>query len=99
MPGSIVLLGGEPGIGKSTLILQTVLGLKEKVLYVSGEESPHQVKMRAERLEENALPSEGNGGSRGGRTFCCSARLPLKVFSRTSRRPSHKLLSSTPSRP
>ena len=37
VPGSIVLLGGEPGIGKSTLILQTVLGLKEKVLYVSGE--------------------------------------------------------------
>ena len=52
VPGSIVLLGGEPGIGKSTLILQTVLGLKEKVLYVSGEESPHQVKMRAVRLGE-----------------------------------------------
>lgn len=50
VPGSIVLLGGEPGIGKSTLVLQTMLGLKERVLYVSGEESPHQVKMRAERL-------------------------------------------------
>lgn len=50
VPGSIVLLGGEPGIGKSTLVLQTVLGLSQKVLYVSGEESPHQIKMRAERI-------------------------------------------------
>lgn len=49
--GSIVLLGGEPGIGKSTLILQTILNISEKkVLYVSGEESAHQLKMRAERL-------------------------------------------------
>lgn len=52
VPGSIVLLGGEPGIGKSTLILQTVLRLHERVLYVSGEESPHQIKMRAERLAD-----------------------------------------------
>lgn len=51
VPGSIVLLGGEPGIGKSTLSLQTMLNLPEKrVLYVSGEESAHQLKMRAERL-------------------------------------------------
>ncbi len=51
VPGSIVLLGGEPGIGKSTLSLQTMLNLKERrVLYVSGEESAHQLKMRAERL-------------------------------------------------
>ena len=51
VPGSIVLLGGEPGIGKSTLSLQTMLNLSDKrVLYVSGEESAHQLKMRAERL-------------------------------------------------
>ena len=51
VPGSIVLLGGEPGIGKSTLSLQTMLHLPEKrILYVSGEESAHQLKMRAERL-------------------------------------------------
>ena len=51
VPGSIVLLGGEPGIGKSTLSLQTMLRLPEKkILYVSGEESAHQLKMRAERL-------------------------------------------------
>ena len=51
VPGSIVLLGGEPGIGKSTLTLQTILRLPDtQVLYVSGEESAHQLKMRAERL-------------------------------------------------
>ena len=51
VPGSIVLLGGEPGIGKSTLSLQTMLRLTEKkILYVSGEESAHQLKMRANRL-------------------------------------------------
>ena len=54
VPGSLVLLGGEPGIGKSTLVLQTVLRLQDrKVLYVSGEESARQLKMRAERLVEN----------------------------------------------
>ena len=51
VPGSIVLLGGEPGIGKSTLTLQTILNMPErKILYVSGEESAHQLKMRAERI-------------------------------------------------
>ena len=51
VPGSIVLLGGEPGIGKSTLTLQTILNIHDlQVLYVSGEESAHQLKMRAERL-------------------------------------------------
>ena len=52
VPGSLVLLGGEPGIGKSTLTLQTALRLSSKrVLYVSGEESAHQLKMRAGRIE------------------------------------------------
>src|SRR5574344_2630192 len=52
VPGSIVLLGGEPGIGKSTLSLQTVLRMPEhKILYVSGEESARQLKMRADRIE------------------------------------------------
>ncbi|MFI5172040.1 MAG: DNA repair protein RadA [Chitinophagales bacterium] len=51
VPGSLVLVGGEPGIGKSTLMLQLALELnKIKVLYVSGEESEQQIKMRAERL-------------------------------------------------
>ena len=57
VPGSIVLLGGEPGIGKSTLLLQTMLGLADKrILYVSGEESAHQLKMRAERLTSHLSP-------------------------------------------
>ena len=51
VPGSIVLLGGEPGIGKSTLTLQTILRMADRrILYVSGEESAHQLKMRAERI-------------------------------------------------
>ena len=55
VPGSIVLLGGEPGIGKSTLSLQTALQMSEKrILYVSGEESAHQLKMRAERIPHEA---------------------------------------------
>lgn len=51
VPGSLILIGGEPGIGKSTLMLQLALSLKHlKVLYVSGEESEQQIKMRADRL-------------------------------------------------
>lgn len=50
VPGAFILLGGEPGIGKSTLSLQLALGTNEKVLYVSGEESGGQIKMRAERI-------------------------------------------------
>ena len=50
VPGSLVLLGGEPGIGKSTLLLQVALLLQHKVLYVTGEESDKQIRMRAERL-------------------------------------------------
>lgn len=51
VPGSLLLLGGEPGIGKSTLLLQTALSIYDrKILYVSGEESEQQIKMRADRL-------------------------------------------------
>ncbi len=48
--GSMVLIGGEPGIGKSTLMLQLALSLNAKILYISGEESEEQIKMRADRL-------------------------------------------------
>jgi DNA repair protein RadA/Sms len=59
VPGSIVLIGGEPGIGKSTLLLQVAARLESagrSTLYVSGEESPRQVRMRGERLEEDTSP-------------------------------------------
>ena len=59
VPGSIVLLGGEPGIGKSTLTLQTILNMPERrILYVSGEESAHQLKMRAQRLASINITNE-----------------------------------------
>ncbi len=55
VPGSLVLLGGEPGIGKSTLVLQTVLRMPERrILYVSGEESARQLKLRADRIRHNS---------------------------------------------
>ncbi|MEM7296759.1 MAG: DNA repair protein RadA [Bacteroidota bacterium] len=52
--GSLVLVGGEPGIGKSTIMLQMAVKLEAKVLYVSGEESAQQIKMRAERIGTNS---------------------------------------------
>ncbi|WP_431125082.1 DNA repair protein RadA [Flagellimonas flava] len=54
VPGSLILLGGEPGIGKSTLLLQIALKLNYKTLYVSGEESQKQIKMRADRIHPNS---------------------------------------------
>ena len=54
VPGSVTLLGGEPGIGKSTLLLQIALELPYKTLYVSGEESQQQIKMRAERIHDKS---------------------------------------------
>src|SRR5215813_10325694 len=57
VPGSIVLVGGDPGIGKSTLMLQMAMemGSQKRVLYVSGEESERQIKMRATRLNGNLV--------------------------------------------
>ena len=55
VPGSLVLLGGDPGIGKSTLLLQFALSSKKnKILYVSGEESEKQIKMRADRINKTS---------------------------------------------
>ncbi len=59
VPGSMVLIGGEPGIGKSTLVLQNVLRIRSrKVLYVSGEESPQQLRMRADRIAGSEMDCE-----------------------------------------
>lgn len=60
VPGSLVLLGGEPGIGKSTLLLQTILQMSDRrILYVSGEESERQIKLRAERMSTNGHTADG----------------------------------------
>lgn len=54
--GSVSLIGGEPGVGKSTLLLQLALKMRKRVLYVSGEESTNQIKMRADRLTKQPNP-------------------------------------------
>ena len=79
VPGSIVLLGGEPGIGKSTLTLQTILRMSDRrILYVSGEESAHQLKMRAERI----IGSQHSGKqSAGGLIDSPAPQSRLKGFS------------------
>jgi DNA repair protein RadA/Sms len=60
VPGGVVLIGGDPGIGKSTLLLQALchIGGQQRVIYVSGEESPQQIAMRARRLGLDAGPVE-----------------------------------------
>lgn len=60
VPGSVILIGGDPGIGKSTLLLQVTLDISKKyrTLYVTGEESERQIKMRAERLIANNSPTD-----------------------------------------
>ena len=85
VPGSIILLGGEPGIGKSTLTLQTILNMPEKrILYVSGEESAHQIKLRADRLAQGAAQGI-DGMASAEKTFdhisiLCETQLE-KIFS------------------
>ncbi|MEJ5351449.1 MAG: DNA repair protein RadA [Melioribacteraceae bacterium] len=54
MPGSVVLIGGDPGIGKSTLVLQAAAKINGKIIYVSGEESVNQINLRAKRLNINS---------------------------------------------
>ena len=60
VPGALMLIGGEPGIGKSTLVLQVALQLPCRVLYVSGEESVQQIKLRADRLSQHLGPNAGS---------------------------------------
>jgi DNA repair protein RadA/Sms len=75
--GSLVLIGGEPGIGKSTLMLQLALNMPGiKVLYVSGEESGHQIKMRAERL----APQPPKGGAIGNECFILTETSTQNIF-------------------
>lgn len=66
VPGSLVLIGGEPGIGKSTLLLQTILRLNDRrILYASGEESERQIKLRADRLNKRQSISPVNATENG----------------------------------
>jgi DNA repair protein RadA/Sms len=75
--GSLVLIGGEPGIGKSTLMLQLALNMPDlKVLYVSGEESERQIKMRAERL----APQPPEGGALGSGCFILTETSTQNIF-------------------
>ena len=67
VPGSVTLLGGEPGIGKSTLLLQLLAAWPTPTLYVSAEESPQQVRLRAERLGAVAPAALARGGDVAGR--------------------------------
>jgi len=74
VPGSLVLLGGEPGIGKSTLVLQTILRMTDKkVLYVSGEESARQLRLRADRLQAQPV---SKGEEQGDNLFPQADGLP-----------------------
>ena len=76
VPGSIVLLGGDPGIGKSTLTLQTIMRMPDtNVLYVSGEESAHQLKLRADRIFANMQ----GGGHNENVSVLCETSLE-KIF-------------------
>ena len=75
--GSLVLIGGEPGIGKSTLMLQLALNMPGmKVLYISGEESERQIKMRAERL----APQPPKGGAIGDGCFILTETSTQNIF-------------------
>ena len=78
VPGSLLLLGGEPGIGKSTLLLQTALAIGDrKLLYVSGEESEEQIKMRADRLLSN---SSNQAVNQPGNLYVVSETVTQRIF-------------------
>ena len=80
VPGSIVLVGGDPGIGKSTLMLQMAMEMAKhkRILYVSGEESERQIKMRAVRLTTNDGKAQNNGSSKS--TKEATASLPKNLM-------------------
>jgi len=83
VPGSVILIGGEPGIGKSTLLLQTVARLQSggiRTLYASGEESPEQVRLRSDRLEEDAGPVLVLGETRLEHVIATAAEVGAQVI-------------------
>jgi DNA repair protein RadA/Sms len=83
VPGSMILVGGEPGIGKSTLLLQAAARLEaggRRVLYASGEESPEQLRLRAGRLQEDAGPVHVAGETRLEAILEASAALGVDIL-------------------
>lgn len=83
VPGSMILVGGEPGIGKSTLLLQTAARLEtsgRRVLYVSGEESPEQLRLRADRLVEDSHSVHVLGETQLESILDAAARLPAEIL-------------------
>ncbi len=82
VPGSVVLIGGDPGIGKSTLMLQFAMEMarQTQVLYVSGEESERQIKMRALRLLRGSAPSGGQAETDGQNENDEALDLPEELF-------------------
>ena len=79
--GSVLLLGGEPGIGKSTLLLQTALALGDRrLLYVSGEESEEQIKMRADRLSGERRVESGERRGESGELYVVSETVTQRIF-------------------
>ena len=83
VPGSMTLVGGEPGIGKSTLLLQTAARLEtsgRRVLYVSGEESPEQLRLRADRMVEDSHSVHVLGETQLESILDAAARLPAEIL-------------------
>ncbi|HEX7917890.1 MAG TPA: ATPase domain-containing protein, partial [Gemmatimonadales bacterium] len=83
VPGSLILIGGEPGIGKSTLLLQAVARLEasgRRTLYVSGEESPEQVRLRAIRMEEPTAEVHVLGETRLEAILTAASRMQAEVI-------------------
>lgn len=98
VPGSLVLLGGEPGVGKSTLLLQIAQSLQRtgrRVLYVSGEESAQQIRMRADRLQSRASDA-GPGGAASTEDIYVLAESSLeKIIAAVEEiRPAHLIIDS-----
>lgn len=81
VPGSLLLLGGEPGIGKSTLLLQTALSIPNcKILYVSGEESEQQIKLRADRLMVGVSGTETQGAASSAECYVVSETVTQRIM-------------------
>ncbi len=78
VPGAVILLGGEPGIGKSTLLLQLALTSDHPILYVSGEESQNQIKLRADRMRETTTFCTVLSETQMANIFKQVKKIPLK---------------------